>query len=253
MSKLQKAILLLVVAVVALVVVVLLGLNMIVRTSVSPAVRTLTGFDASVGDVDVRLFSSKIAIKNLKVTNPSDFAEKRLLDAPEIYVEYKLGSLMSSRREFPVMRLNVAEVVYVKNEKGESNVKRINDATSKSKGPGAAHHYGTFEYTIGKVILMDYTKMIGGKPLTRELVLNLHQIVHDVSDDEMKRLVMLPGLQAFAGKIGDITPATLQKGLTNVTGTAGSVASKLTEAAAEAAKGIGGLFQSKTNAQSKRK
>lgn len=253
MSKIQKTILILVVAVVALAVIVILGLNLIVKTSVSPAVRTLTGFDASVGDVDVGLFSSKIAIKNLKVTNPNDFAEKRMLDAPEIYVEYRLGSLMSDRREFPVIRLNVAEVVYVKNEKGESNVKRINDATPKSKGPSAASHFGTLEYTIGKVILMDYSKMIGGKPLTQEMTLNLHQTVHDVSDDELKRLVMLPGLQAFAGRIGDITPASLQKGLSNVAGAGASVATNLTSAAAETVKGIGGLFQSKTNAPAKRK
>jgi hypothetical protein len=249
MSKLRKMAFLLVVAVAGVLVIVFLGLNIIVKTSVSPAVRTLTGFDASMGDVDVRLFSSRIAIQDLKVTNPNDFAEKRMLDAPEVYVEYKLGSMLSKRREFPVIRLNVAEVVYVMNAKGESNVKRITDVMPKSDGRRAVNHFGTLDLTVGKVVLMDYSKMIGGKPFTQEMTLNYRQKFHNVSDDELKRLVMLPGLKAFAGKIGDITPALLEKGVKGVVSTG---VGTVTNVAGTVRRNLGSLFQAKTNAPVKK-
>jgi len=264
MTKLRKIILVLAAAVVALVVVVIFGRNLIIKSSVPPAVKAVTGFDASLADVDVGLFSSKIAIKELKVTNPDDFTEKRMLHAPEIYLEYKLGSMMSNRREFPVLRLNVSEVVVVKTEKGESNVKRIMEAKPKSEGPSAANHFGEADVTIGKVVLIDFSKMVRGKPLTVEYTLNFHQKFTDVADDDLKKLVMLPALKSFAGKIQDIKPETLEKGMKNVVNVGMGVAtntlatgmgpaSNVTGKVTEAFKGLDGLFGSKTNAPSKGK
>jgi hypothetical protein len=172
-----------------------------------------------------------------------------MLDAPEVYVEYKLGSMLSKRREFPVIRLNVAEVVYVMNAKGESNVKRITDVMPKSDGRRAVNHFGTLDLTVGKVVLMDYSKMIGGKPFTQEMTLNYRQKFHNVSDDELKRLVMLPGLKAFAGKIGDITPALLEKGVKGVVSTG---VGTVTNVAGTVRRNLGSLFQAKTNAPVKK-
>lgn len=250
MSKIKKVVLVLVCAVVAAFVVLLLGRNVIIKTSVPPAVRSITGFDVSLGEIDVGLFSSQITIKDLKVTNPDDFGEKRMLEAPEIHVEYKPLSMMSDRREFPRIRLNLAEVVVVKNEKGESNVKRIMEAKPKSEGPSAAYHIGQLDLTLGKVVYVDYSKMVNGKPLTRELTLNLHGTYHNLSDTEMKKVVFMETLKNLPIKLPDISPQDLQKDLQVVGRVGMGVATNAAGRAVETIKGFGGLFGPKTNAVS---
>lgn len=256
MGKHKKIALILLGALVGLALLVLVGRNVIITLSVSPAVRSLTGFDAEVGHVNAGVFSSRISILALKVFNPSDFAEKRMLDAPEIHIEYKLFTMMSKRREFPVIRVRVAEVVVVKNERGESNVARIMASTPKSgssggKKLGAENHFGQLDLSLGKVILVDYSKMVGGKPLTKETTLNFHGTYHDLSDADLKKVVMWETLKFLPSKLGDITPDAIQKELGTVASGALGIGTNVTSAAAEAVKGLGGLFHSKTNAPSK--
>jgi hypothetical protein len=85
-----------------------------------------------------------------------------------------------------------------------------------------------------------------------------------VSDDQLTKLVMLPAVKALAGKVGDITPEALEKGLksvvslgagvaTNALGTGVGLATNVTGKAVDTVKGIGGLFQSKTNEPQKGK
>ena len=252
MSKLRKIVLILIGAVVTLVLVVLIGRNIIIKTSVSPMVRSLTGFDASVGGVSVGVFSSKIAIQGLKMTNPSDFAEKRMLDAPEIYVEYKLPSMLSRTREFPKIRLKIAEVVVVKNEKGESNVARIMAVKPKSEGGGgsssAGNHFGELDLSLGSVIMIDYSRMNGGRPLTIDRTLNYHCTYHNLSGNNLKKVVMLETLKYLPGKLADITPDSIQRELGGVVSASLGVSTNVTGAAIDAAKGLGGMLQSRTSA-----
>ncbi|MSR64228.1 MAG: hypothetical protein EXS18_00415 [Verrucomicrobiae bacterium] len=194
MVTLRKIVLILIGALVALVFVVLIGRIVIIRMSVLPMVRSLTGCDASVGRVSVGTFSSYIVIQDLKIINPSDFVEKRLLNAPEIYIEYKLTSLLSSHMKFPKIRLKIEEVVVVKNEKGESNLARSMASKSKSEGRGGVASTGTFfgevDLSLGRVIHIDYSKVSGGKPLTKETTLNYHFTYRDLSDSDLKKIVM---------------------------------------------------------------
>lgn len=247
MRKLKRIILILVGAVVLLIVVVILGRNMIIKSSVPPAVKKITGFEASIGDIDVGLLSSKVGLKDLKVMNPSDFGEKMMLDAPEIYVEYKLPTMMSQRREFPVIRLNIQQVVVVKNEKGESNVARIMEFKPKSEGPSAENFFGTLDLTLGTVRYVDYSKMHDGKPFTKDLTLNFHRTYHDLLDSDLKKVVMFETLKMLPVKLGDITPESIQKQLGSVTGIGLGLATNVTGKAVETFKGLGGLFGSKTN------
>lgn len=253
MKKIKKIILILVAAVVALVFVVVLGRNLVIRLSVPTAVRSATGFDASVGGVDVGLFSSHVHIRDLVVKNPDDFPEKRMLDAPEIFVDYKLGSMMGSRREFSHMKLHVNEVVVVKLASGESNLARMQKAVAgeetkeESSGSKAENHIGKLELRIGKVLLVDYTKAQNGKPNTREYVLNFQNTYENLSDKDITRLVMLVALQSAGLKLGDLNLGALQKQLGDIGGVGKQLTSSLTNTSEELRKSLGGLFSSSTN------
>lgn len=253
MKKLKRIIFILIAAVVALVIVVVVGRNLLIRLSVPTAVRSATGFDASVGGIDVGLFSSHVQIRNLMVKNPDDFPEKRMLNAPEIYVEYKLGSMLGSRREFPHMKLQVQEVVVVKLASGESNLARMQKAVAgeeskeESSGPTSENHIGKLDLRIGKVILVDYTKAKDGKPSTREYVLNFQNSYENISDKDTTRLVMLVALQSAGLKLGDLNLGALQKQLGDIGGVGKQLTSSLTNTSEELFKGLGGLFQSGTN------
>jgi hypothetical protein len=170
--------------------------------------------------------------------------------------------MMSERREFPEIRINVAQVVVVKNPQGESNVARMMAAKPKGeadgdkgtgKGGGTANHFGELDLRLGKVTMVDYTKMNNGQPQRKEITLNFHQTYRDVLDKDLKRIIMLETLRNLPFKLPDATPEMLQQGLTAAVSTGMNVATNVVGGVSDAVKGIGGLLQSKTNAPPKNK
>ena len=82
---------------VGLLVVLFLARNVIARLSVEYGAKKITGFPLTIGSIDLGLFSSKVDVHDLKLMNPSEFSEKTFVDMPQLYIDYRLGSMMSTR------------------------------------------------------------------------------------------------------------------------------------------------------------
>src|SRR6266850_1811383 len=69
--------------------------NLIARKSVEIGATKITGFPLEIGSVDVGLFSSKVDVRDLKLMNPPEFQDRMFVDMPQLYVDYRLGSMLS--------------------------------------------------------------------------------------------------------------------------------------------------------------
>jgi len=236
----MKNILLLIAAsVIVLAAVLFSARNVIARKSVEVGVEKITGFPMTVGSVDMNVFGSKLDVRNIRLTNPSDFPDKLFIEMPQLYVDYRFGSMLAGAPHLHDLFLNLEHIVIVKNAKGESNLQRLKGVGSSggsSRKSSAKYQVEQIRIHVGKVTIKDYSR---AKPTERILTLNLDRTFKDISDStDITRLVLL----SIAGSIPlpdlGINTAELTKQLGSVTDSAGKVVGGAAAAAEKAGKGI---------------
>src|SRR5579862_5503290 len=78
-----------------LVVVLFLARNFVAREAVQFGAKKMTGFPLTIGSVDLAVFSGKVDVRDLKLMNPPEFQEQIFVDMPELFVDYRLGSMLT--------------------------------------------------------------------------------------------------------------------------------------------------------------
>ncbi len=219
---------------VVLLVVLFLSRNFIARVSVEVGAKKVTGFPLKIGSVDVGLFSSKLDVRDLTLMNPPEFQERMFVDMPELYVDYRLGSMLSGTPHINDMLINIKQLVIVKNDKGDSNAMKLKGVVSGGDSKSSAkYQIDQLRIQVGTVTIKDYSR---AKPTERTLTLNLQRTYKNINDStDITRLVLL----TIAGSVPlpdiGIKPDDLKKDLGNVTNVAG-------EALKGATNVVGGLF-----------
>ncbi len=186
----------------------LFGRNVIIKKVVEHGVKTMNGFDVSIGDIDVGILRPLIHIRNLKITNPPDFPEKEALDAKEIYVRYDLTSIFSDELHFHEIIFDIPRAVVVWNGNGDMNFDRMAGTPTREKNtpkpepkhpepapaptnqPGPAEktkekaekkiRIDTFTVRIAEAQMYDYRK--GPEPQVMTFPLNLDRTYKDVTN-----------------------------------------------------------------------
>src|SRR6266404_2506469 len=214
---------------VVLLVILFLARNAIARKSVEIGAKRITGFPLEIGTVDVGLFSSKVDVRDLKLMNPPEFQERMFVDMPELYVDYRLGSMLSGAPHINDMLINIKQLVIVKTDKGDSNAMKLKGVVSSggSSKSSAKYQVDQLRIQVGSVTIKDYSRV---KPMERTLTLNLQRTYKNISDStNITRLVLL----SIAGSVPlpdiGIKPEDLKKGLGNVTDVAGETLKGVTE------------------------
>ena len=105
-------------ALVVLMVVLFFARNFIARESVEFGAKKMTGFPLEIGSVNVGVFSSQVDVRDLKLMNPPEFQEKMFVDMPELYINYRLHSMLSGAPHINDMLINIKQLVIVKNGQG---------------------------------------------------------------------------------------------------------------------------------------
>ncbi len=211
-----------------LLVAIFLSRNFIARASVEYGARKATGFPLEIGSVDVGLFSSKLDVRDLKLMNPPEYQEKMFVDMPELFIDYRLGSMLRGAPHFNDMLINIKQLVIVKNAKGDSNAMKLKGVVySGDSKSSMKYQVDQLRIQVGSVTIKDYSR---AKPTERTLTLNLHRTYKNINDStDITRLVLL----TIAGSVPlpDIGIKTddLKKGLGNVTDAAGEALKGVTE------------------------
>ena len=211
---------------VVLLVVIFLARNFIARVSVEYGAKKITGFPLKIGSVDVGLFSSKVDVRNLTLMNPPEFQEKMFVDMPELYIDYRLGSMLSGAPHFNDMLINIKQLVVAKTDKGDSNAMKLKGVVFSGKS-SSKYTIDKLRIHIGTVTLKDYSHP---KPTEHNTPLDIDVTYANITDStDITRLILLTVMsQVKLPDIG-IKPDDLKKGLSSVTNQVGQVLKGVTE------------------------
>jgi uncharacterized protein involved in outer membrane biogenesis len=153
---------LLVVAVAVLV----LSANRIVRTIARSVIEQNTGLPTQIEDLRISLRQPGIHVRGFKLTNTPEFGGETFLELPELRIELDGQSLREDKVRFKLVRLNLAEIHVVVDERGRLNtqvIKERTDAANAAKPdrptkPDEDREFAgldRFELTLGKLRYTD--------------------------------------------------------------------------------------------------
>lgn len=226
MNRLGRLTLVLVVAVGLL----LLAKNVILKFAVTRSVKAIAGLDLRVKDLDVGLLNTHLGVKGLQILNPSGFSEPVMVDMPEIYVDYELGSLFKGKAHLEEVRINLRELVVIRNAQGQVNVNALRpvrespaktEPTPPSKTPKTgkppAIEVDVLQLTIGNVVYKDYSTT---PPQVREFPLNVQErFEHITNPYALGSLILTRALtKTTIAQLANIDLQALQSQLTNTVG-----------------------------------
>lgn len=220
---------------------VLVGLvarNFIARKAVEVGVQGVTGFPLEIGAVRVGLFDGQLDVSGLRLMNPQpDFPEPLFVELPGFHVDYRLGSLLRGSPHINTMKVDLKQVVIVKNAKGESNVQRLKGvAAGSGSGGNAGQSAGSppsfrldvVHIHIGTVVYKDYSS---GKLVERTTPLNMDATYKDIrSAADITRLALMTMMSRVNLPDVGVRLDDLHQGLSSVQGTAGTAVKSATDA-----------------------
>jgi hypothetical protein len=236
-----------------------LARNFLLRKGTEAAVAWATGFPLEIGRFDLGLVRSRLEIDDLRLLNPGGFEDPRCIRVPRVVADVEVRSAFRDELHIEEIVLDVAEVVVVRNAKGETNLDRLEALGGGEKAPaekkpggkkpageGKEHRWrcDRLDLSMGKVLYIDYTRMKDGKPKEESFDLDVrHEVFRDVtSPKEVVKIIVWKVLKGTPVRLLNASVESLQEGL-------GSVVGGVAGAAGDAVKGvgdaIGGLFGGK--------
>ncbi|GJQ58795.1 MAG: hypothetical protein D8M57_06395 [Candidatus Scalindua sp. AMX11] len=198
----KKAVLIIVI-IVALFAALFICKNFIVKTSLMKGIKAVTGLKLKIKSVDVGLVNTLIGFEELKLFNPPGFVDELMIDMPEIYVDYDLGSFIKGKAHLQEVRLDLREFFVIKNEDGVINLdslkvvkgtkeKKVDETKKKTEMPEL--QIDLMKLKVGKVIYKDYTK--GTPPKVSEFNVNIDEQYENISDPyALSSLILVTALK----------------------------------------------------------
>ncbi len=208
MKLLRNLIVWLVVLIVALVA----ARNFLIQVSMEQGIRAVTGLKLHIGKFNVDLFKPIISIKDLKLYNPAGFQDKVMLDMPEIFIAYKPAELLRGQYSFPELRINLGQLMVVREGKG-LNIDALKALKPPPGGEPPKFRIDDFNLAIGQVIYKDYSRTPG--PMVKEFNLNANEHFSDITSPyDLVRLMILKTLTktSIAG-LANIDLNSIKEGL----------------------------------------
>lgn len=164
----------------------ILAKNVIAKMALAGGVKAITGLNAEIKSLDVGLFNTAIGINGLSVLNPPGFADKVMIEVPEIYVDYKMSSFLKGKVHFEEVRLNLQEFNVIKSPEGKLNLHAVKAIESgKEQAPQKPQtvsppqfQIDVLELKVGKVVYKDYTQ---SPTLVKEFTININERYEHIS------------------------------------------------------------------------
>ena len=203
----MKRIAVIVVAVLAVAIVLGAIKDAIIKTSVEKGVEIVTGLPLKIGGMKVGIIRTLISVKNLTLFNPKNYPDKLMLDMPEVYVNYNLGSIIGGKIHLKEMRINLREFAVIKNENGELNINSLKvvaaqkegrspeDSGGGKKGKAPEIQIDTLKLKVGRIVYKDYSK--GGAPEIKKFSANIDETYNNITNPySLVSLILVKSLMA---------------------------------------------------------
>lgn len=154
-------------------------LQFVIETSLSKAAHV----PVKIGATHFSLSKRSIDLRDIRIMNPSSFTDRVMLDAPQVAIAVVPSEFLKGRAHFTEARLNLKEIVVVKNKDGQLNVNALKPKTEGEKPaarPDEKPSAGTqptklqidkLYLTIGRVVYKDYSA--GSAPAVQTFDINM--------------------------------------------------------------------------------
>ena len=227
----QTKVIVLIVIVLALILVAI-GRNSIMKWAVRTAAKNFMGIELEMDSARLGIMNTDVKLSNVVVMSPEGFEDKQMMKASSIYVNYKLMPLFSKKLHLTDLRLDISEIVIIKDPEGKMNIdvfKKIRKHDVAQEGekvkPGgppppptgqgemkaAPLEFDRVTISLGKVIFKDYSS--GGIPQvsTVQLGISKAQFKNVRWDDVLDGMRFLVSVSSSSSK-------NLFKGLGSILG-----------------------------------
>ena len=237
----MKKIIIIACSVLAFLVVLSFAKDMMIKAALEGGMKAATGLSLKMQDFKVGIIRTLVGIKGLKLYNPAGYQDKVMLDMPEIYLDYDLIPALGGKIRVGDLRINMKELVVVKNRSGEININSLNvvkdGKTAKKPAPGKKAgkpldmYIKTLGLKIGKVVYKDYSQ--GDKPVVSEVEVNMDEEFHNIGSVQALAGIIL--VKALSGTVVGRLSGVDMKALKDIAGGALSGAKKTASDAAASA------------------
>jgi len=180
------------------IVVLFLAKNVIAKVAVESGAKLVTGLKLEMESLKINLFDTSLGVNNLRLHNPKGYQDKVMVNLPEFYVDYTLSDILKGNIHLPELRLNLEEILIVKNADGSLNIDSLTalqkskegtaqkkpeapKAAKKEKGKAPQIQLDRFTLHIGQVVYKDYSKK-GGEPSVKTFKVNLNEEFRDITN-----------------------------------------------------------------------
>lgn len=166
--------------------------NIIAKNMITGTLSAVSHVPVKADGVNLSFFAASIRVKGLKVYNPSGFPEKLMASIPEIFIDFEPNDLFKGRGHFKNVKLNLQELIVVRDKTGRLNVDAVKpteqqkkDTKAKSKPPAGRQApkllIDRLTLSIGKVTYKDYSS--GGEPSVQHFDINIENRVYEHIDN----------------------------------------------------------------------
>jgi uncharacterized protein involved in outer membrane biogenesis len=198
--------------------------NSIAKSAIESGVKSATGLDMKLKSVNVGILRSLVDLKGIELSNPKEFKGTTLAKIPRIYVDCDLGAFIRKEIHLQEVRLEIEELLIVKNAEGDLNVDVFKSiATPKEKEPSQSEKKSDtktpekkeekseepLQFSIdllalklGRIIYKDYTG--GAEPTTTVIKLNIDEQYENITDfkDLIRMVVQKSFVSGIMGAFG---------------------------------------------------
>ncbi len=183
--------------------------DQIIKAAVQAGASRVLGTYVRVGGLSFGVLRPSVRVRAFKIDNPQGFPKGIMLDITEVGVDYDLPALLAGRLHFPLVILDLNEMVVVKNQDGVLNVDALKVAGEKETAPVKKQEkpseplslkIDVLQLNVNRVIFKDYTQ--GKGPLVQVFDVNLKDKTYkDIqSAQQLAALVMVEAMKPTAIK-----------------------------------------------------
>lgn len=180
MMRLFKWLFIALLVIAALVTGLLFSKDAIARAAVEQQLRSQTGMDVKIGKLSLRLMSPMATIENVSFNNPANFGGTPFLNIRSMQVEYDRDALAHRELKLKLLKVDIAELAVVRNDRGETNIVMFAAAPAPRKSSDAFDFKGieVVNFSIQKGSYLDLTNQKNN----RQLQLNVqNHVFRDVN------------------------------------------------------------------------
>ncbi len=145
---------------------IILNLGKIVKTGINTVVPQVTKCEAHVDDVNFNVFGGKFEIKNLVIKNPEGYKTDHAFALGHIFVNVKMGSLMSDVIEIDQVIIDAPEITYevgLGNSNLNTILENVNSSLPESDDKEKKEEPQKEEKKEGKKVIVNLIKVTNGK------------------------------------------------------------------------------------------